>query len=353
MFYTSLHRFMDAHQHRKASMHMDAATRVEFEAWKKKAYVKLYTLLGLDRMRTCELNPRLLGTEKLDGYRREKWLIDTEPGIIMPFYALIPDDMHANGRFSCVIAPHGHGSAGKLAVVGNRLFPELSKSIDEHNYDYGVQAVRRGIIALCPDARGFGERREKYYQSDKPADMLRSSCEFLNAMAIPLGMNVAGMWTWDLMRLMDYAMTREDVDADRIGCIGLSGGGLQTLYFTAMDDRVKCAVISGYFYGFREALQEELCCNCNYVPHLWEHFDVGDIGAMIAPRPLVIETGTRDTLNGKSNMENVYPYVEQVRSAYRLYDKEDDLCHDVFDGPHMWHGTKALEWLDIYLKGSR
>lgn len=321
-----------------------------YEAWAERARAKIWELLGLDKMTPCAMDVELLETRQMDGYRREKRLMQVEPGVYMPFYVLAPDGIAPGQRLSAVLAPHGHLSDGKEAVVGNAAYPELKRAIEQHNYDYGVQAVKRGFIALCPDARGFGERREKYWQGDEPDKRLSSSCIFLNSMAMPLGRNVAGMWTWDLMRLMDYAQTRDDIDAGRIGCIGLSGGGLQTLWFSALDSRVKCAVISGYFYGFREALQEEMCCNCNYIPHMWEYVDVGEVGALIAPRPLLIETGTLDTLNGRSMLDNVRPYVAQVRRVYELYGKADDLVHDVFEGPHMWHGVYSIPFIERHLQ---
>ena len=76
----------------------------------------------------------------------------------------------------------------------------------------------------------------------------------LNHMAMPLGQTVTGMWTWDLMRLIDHVETRPECDASRIGCAGLSGGGLRTLWLAALDERIRCAVVSGYFYRYRESL---------------------------------------------------------------------------------------------------
>ena len=165
-----------------------------------------------------------------------------------------------------------------------------------------------------------------------------------------LGQSVIGMWVWDLKRLIDYIETREDCDIDRLGCVGLSGGGFQTLWLTALDDRVKAAVSSGYFYGFSEAMLEMYQCSCNYAPHIWEYVDAGDIGALIAPRPFVVETGNRDLLNGRSNLENVYSQTEITRRAYRLFDAENAFVHDVFDGPHRWHGTVSVKVLKDVLE---
>jgi hypothetical protein len=165
-------------------------------------------------------------------------------------------------------------------------------------------------------------------------------------MAYPLGQTVTGMWTWDIHRLIDYIQSRSDCLPDRIGCAGLSGGGLQTLWSTALDDRIRCAIISGYFYGYKEALLEmPQNCSCNYVHKLYEYSDMGDIAAMIAPRPLLIESGTMDPLNGAGGIGNVSSQVEIVRQAYRLFNSEHSIKHYTFQGEHRWDGQEAVAWM--------
>ena len=121
---------------------------------------------------------------------------------------------------------------------------------------------------------------------------------------------------------------------------------MQTLYFAALDTRVDCAVISGYFYGVRDSLLEmpNNCC-CNIVPRLWEHFDMGDLGAMIAPRPLLIESGDTDSLNGARGIKNVMSQVAVTRRAYKALKSGDRLYHDIFAGEHRWNGIHAIPWM--------
>jgi hypothetical protein len=263
-------------------------------------------------------------------------------------YALIPDG--ATGRTPGVICPHGHSSGGKNATAGIRDLPEMVKTIDEHNYAYGVSFAKAGLISFCPDARGFGERQEK---PAKEKGILTQSCVWINQMAYPLGQTIAGMWAWDLTRLVDYIQTRNDCDSDRIGCAGLSGGGLQTLYTTALDDRIKVAVDSGYFYGVKESLLEGYTnCSCNFVPRLYEYVDMGDLAALIAPRPLMIETGTLDPLNGRSGMKNVQSQMRIVRQAYKVLKAEKNLQHDVFVAGHKWNGVQSVPWMKQQLEAS-
>jgi dienelactone hydrolase len=267
----------------------------------------------------------------------------------MPFYVLLPQNFSTPRP--AVLAPHGHGSAGKFPVAGRRDIPAVARKIEESNYDYGVQLVRRGFVVFCPDARGHGERREETRELDESShEFLGSTCHHLSLKGEPLGQSVAGMWTWDLMRLLDYAETRPEVDARRIGCAGLSGGGLQTLFLAALDERVRAAVVSGYFYGVKESLLEQAGnCDCNIVPGLWLHADMGDIGGLVAPRGLFIETGDIDPLNGRSGLDNVYPQVELSRQAFAGLGAAGQMEHHVFQGPHRWDGTRAIPWLATQL----
>jgi hypothetical protein len=245
LFFTALdymlHRF-DAVGRRMA---LRAQSLAELQAWQHELRAQLRRTLGLDTMRRAPLEPKITERIALDGYVRERVELQTEPGIIMPLYVLTPDDLRPGERRPAMLAPHGHGSAGKYAPAGRRDIPAVAATIAQHNYDYGVQLVRRGFVVFCPDARGFGERRELANQA--AAQLLGGSCALLNHMAIPLGQTVAGMWTWDLMRLIDYVATRPECDPGRIGCAGLSGGGLQTLWLAARDARGGGAV--GFWGG--------------------------------------------------------------------------------------------------------
>jgi dienelactone hydrolase len=320
----------------------------EWAKWRETAVARLEGLIGYDTMERCPLNATITEEIELDDHVRQRVEIETEPDVIMPFYVLIPAG--GNAPYKAVLAPHGHGSGGKYAPAGRRDMPDIVGTIEQHNYDYGVQFVRAGFIVFCPDARGFGERQEA---ASKSGGILQSSCGSINNMAIPLGQTVTGMWAWDLRRLIDYAEERSDTDTDDgVGCAGLSGGGLQTLWAAAMDTRIRCAVVSGYLYGYKESLLDKhQNCSCNYVPHLYEYVDMGDIAALIAPRPLLVETGDKDTLNGASGLGNVTPQVEIARNAYGLLGADGLIAHDIFDGEHRWNGVEAIPWMETHMAG--
>jgi len=328
----------------KRPLSFNARNEKEFNQWKQKTRKKLKQLIGYSKFEKTNPAPKINEIVEFENFVRIHMEIKTEPEIVMPFYVLKPKDNKK--KYPAIIAVHGHGSGGKYAVAGRKDIPEIAEAIKKYNYDYGIQFVENGFLVFCPDARGFGERQERWAKGN----ILASSCLWLNNMAIPLGITVAGMWAWDIHRLIDYIQTREDVVKNQIGCAGLSGGGLQTLWASALDDRIKCAVISGYMYGYKESLLE-MCtnCSCNYVPHLYEYLDMGDIAALIAPRPLLIETGTRDPLNGKSGLKNVYSQTSIIKNAYKILGREKMFLHDVFEGEHRWHGEKAIPWVKKHL----
>lgn len=316
-----------------------------WRAWRTATQSKLRSLIGYDTMEMAPLDPRITEEVDFDDYVRQRVEIQTEPGVIMPMYVLIPHD--GESPYSAVLALHGHLSGGKAVVVGCRENPSVAAAIEKYNYDYGVQLVRAGFITFCPDARGFGERQEALAGSCAYLDPLSGSCILINNMAFPLGQTLVGMFTWELHRLIDYVQLREDCRADRIGCVGFSGGRLQALYASALDERIACTVISAYMYGFRQALLANPDhCWCNYVPHLFEYLDMGDIAALIAPRPLFVETGDHDPCNGADGLANVGSQIDIIRRAYHLLEAEAMLRHHVFPGEHEWHGVEAIPWLE-------
>ncbi len=342
MYYTTEQYILDRFNNAKRPLSFNAANIEEFKSWQSKLRTKLGELIGLNKMYNCSLNPTVISCEKLDGYTRTKMIIETEPTVFMPFYVLKPNTNKE--KYPCVIATHGHCSNAKNAVVNlDEGSEQIRQTINEHNYSYGEQLVKQGFIVFAPDARGFGERREKYNQGDDFKNIISSSCSYLSALATPLGMSVIGMMVWDLMRLIDYIEINYDVID--IAVCGLSGGGMQALWLAALDKRVKAAVISGYFYGFKESLLEMHNCDCNYVHDLYNWVDTSDIGALIADRYIFIETGINDHLNGKSGLDNVLPYIEKLKKAGQICEMKNNIEHHLIDSGHRWCGQKSLPWL--------
>ncbi len=311
-------------------------------AWQERARTILEDLLVHRRMESCPLRPRVTSRTRLPGMVREHLLLETEPDVTLSAYLLIPDqaDIHTP-VFLC--AP-GHDGYGKESVAGRNDRSAVREKIDRYHCDCGFQLASMGYVAFCPDSRGQGERREESEESTDPLFIQGSDCQRLAHMGFAAGVPVLGMLTWDLMRCVDYLIDRGEWNTDRIAGCGFSGGGMQILYTAAIDERICAALISGYFYGFRDSLvRMNQNCACNYAPGVMDHFDMGDLGALICPRPLVIQSGREDPLSGRRGLDNVREQVTETRKAYDAFSCPDRLRWDIHPGAHCFDRDRLCE----------
>lgn len=328
-------------------------TPEDFEAWQIATRVRLFDLLGLSIMDRVSIEARELDRVQIaGGIVRTHAMLQVERDVWMPFYLLEPQSpkLDARGRKCCYVCPHGHQGAGAASVAGVTGVPAVDDAVRKFNYDYGLRLARMGYVTVCPDARGWGYRRDWKGQGDDENSYLRGTCLNQARMAEPLGLTVAGLNAWDNMRLIDYLETRGDIAMDDLGCFGFSGGGYMTLYLSALDPRVRKAFVSGYLYGVDDSLLHlNGNCSCNYTPGLWRLLDMGDIASLVAPRPLLVQSCEKDHLNGARGLANVDEQLDIVRDAYALLGKDENLLHEVCPGGHhlgVAHLAEDIEWLD-------
>ena len=125
--------------------------------------------------------------------------------------------------------------------------------------------------------------------------------------------------------------------------MGFSGGAYTTWWLSALDDRVGMAVGSGFFHGFKDTILYNNRCGCNFVPNMWRYIDIGDLVAMSAPKPIYIEVGCDDDLNGKSRLNNVYPQLDIVNCTYGMFGRKIDV--NICEGKHKWYGS-CYDWIE-------
>jgi dienelactone hydrolase len=147
----------------------------------------------------------------------------------------------------------------------------------------------------------------------------------------------------DVMRGVDYLQGLKGVDPDRIGIMGISGGGQISMYAAALDTRIKAAIISCFMNTHRASVLGMHHCVCNFVPGLARILDMPDMGAMIAPRPLLIEAGSDDPI---FPLKATKEAIVKIKKAYKLMKAEDRVEVDIFKGEHVWSGVKMKTFLE-------
>jgi dienelactone hydrolase len=303
------------------------------DEWRVRCRARLGELLG-QAPRRVPLALETLESVACDGYRRDKVVFDTEETMSVPAYLLVPDGRVAPGP--AVLAAHGHGP-GKDLVCGLAETPAP-------NGDYAVQLVRRGYVVLAPDMRCFGER-----QDWNPDD--HYACDTNLVHAVMAGESPLAQNLWDLARCLDVLQDHPLVDPERIGMVGLSYGGTVTLFLAAWDERVAACVVSGYFSSWAESHKMPWnMCGSQVLPGMLGQLEHVDLGALVVPRPMLVESGMHDDL---------FPATvaaagcERLRAVYQSLGTEGDrIVHEVSDGGHQWYGVAAYPFLARWLGGA-
>ncbi len=248
------------------------ATADEWRARRPQVDHALRESLGLDPLpERTPLNVRI--TPGYDGgdFVVENLIFDSRPGFPVTANLYRPKNPPA-GRLPAVLCPIGH-----ILAAGKRNDEVQARSI---------KLAKMGFVVLAYDAIGHGER-----------NISGNSHHEAGWALLPLGETVTGWMVWDSMRAIDYLQSRPDVDPDRIGITGNSGGGLNTLYTAALDPRPKAAVISGYTFLFNNWIKYGGAHGtCSYMPGLFHEMEWFEIAGLIAPRPVLMLNGERDAI---------------------------------------------------------
>ena len=279
----------------ESRMKFSGSNAGEWESWRDEFKTQLLKNLGNlpDRV---PLDPEIVETSREDGYTREKVIFDSERFASVPAYVLIPDDVKEGEKRPGILAAHGHGR-GKIDVVGMAESEQDREFIRALNYDYGLKFVKRGYVVVAPDWRAFGER-------EPDGEWVRETRDKCNVSYLAFGYfgyHLLALDIWDGMRTIDYLQSRPEVDPTRLGMVGLSFGGTMTTYLSALDPRIKVAVVSGYISTLRgDALTDRgkgNTCGNQYSPSLLLYGDIPDVAGLIAPRPLLVEMVRRTSVS--------------------------------------------------------
>jgi len=317
-----------------------AKTIDEWKRWNEELREVFIRDLGGFPDKKVDLSPKLIEEKEYDDYIRQRIVYTTDENLDVPAYVLIPKN--ASGKLPAVVACHGHGY-GSRAIVGLKPDGEDNTGDPGYQKNFAVELVKRGFLVIAPELLGFGDRRLK---EDMNKDPNGSSCHRISTNLLMLGKTMAGVRVYDIIRTIDYLETREDVDSSRIGCMGISGGGLVCAFTSAIDQRIAAAVVSGYANTFEASVLSIFHCVDNFIPGLLKHAEMPDILGLIAPRPLLIESGISDPIFPIHAAKQAY---DQLKQVYKLLNVEDRLEYDFFEGEHQISGVKAYPWLEKWL----
>jgi dienelactone hydrolase len=290
------------------------------------------TLASILSWERAELDIEVVSTEQMDGYTRQAITFGTRPGLRAFAYVLVPDGL--TNPAPAIVALPGHG-VGVDGVVGVKEEP--------YHAEFAVQCVKKGYVTIALEQFSFGRRRDaQANQSGGGA----SSCIRDSMAALMLGECMTGWRVFDAMRAVDILLSRPDVDTKRIATMGISGGGLTSLFTAALDTRIAACVVSGYFNTFRDSVLGVDHCPDNYIPKMSQLAEMPDLAALIAPRPFFVEGGTQDTIFPIHALEHAITHASKIYKGFAAAEKFD---HEIFEGGHVFHGKKAFAFLQKML----
>ncbi len=254
----------------KLSARAAARSLSEFESERKRRRHELMRALGLDPMPPkTPLNARTTGSLQRSGYRIEKVVFESRPGFYVTAHVYVPD-APSHARLPAIVNVNGHWAHKK----------------DEDRVQLRCAfAALHGYLAVAVDSPGFSFEGNNLIER-------RAEGDHNDFKLVEGGSNTTGYYVWDTIRAVDYLSTRDDVDMNRLGITGASGGGLATLYAFAAEDRFKAAVPVVYMSSLE--LAPDNGCLCNHVPGTCQIGDRSDVIAIQAPKPVLIMGAQQD-----------------------------------------------------------
>lgn len=285
----------------------------------------------------------------------------------------------ARGKLPGIVGLHDHGgnkSFGlrkitKTAGGQHELMVDHQKRYYE-GMAWANEIARRGFVVVVHDTYTFASRRVRW--ADVPAVIRGNNVEkdpdsveeirayntwagthehLMAKSLFSAGLTWPGIFVWEDQRALDYLASREDVDAGRIGCCGLSGGGLRTVMLTGADERIKCSVCVGMMTTWRDYLLNK--CHTHtwmcYLPGMPRDLDYPEILGLNVPNPVLVLNNRQDALFTMPEMERA---DRMLRSVYEKAGAGERYKGSFYDGPHKFDAEmqkEAWAWFGKWLQG--
>ena len=252
------------------------------------------------------LNPKITGTIKKDGFTVEKLYFESRPGFYVTAALFLPASK--SGKLPAIIYCCGHSNNG----------------FRQNGYQRSIlNLVKKGFIVLAFDPIGQGERIQYFDADGKSIYGPTHEHSYPGTQSFVSGLLPANYFIWDGIRAVDYLISRKEVDPSRIGITGRSGGGTQTAYIAAMDERILAAAPECYITSFNKLLRsigpqdaEQI-----FMYSLKKGFDLSDLIEIRAPKPTLMVTTTQDIFS----IQGARDVFKEAKNAYTAFGEPDNL----------------------------
>lgn len=303
------------------------------DVWRVGAREKLCSLLGMDKFEKVTPETEIEYERRIDGATEIRFTFRSEEGYRVPCHLVLPDGVE---NPPVIITLQGH-SKGMHRSLGRCKYS--SEPPVDGDRDFCIRALKEGFAAVALEQRNFGECGG----TEEGPQCLESS---LTAML--MGRTTIGERVWDVMRLIDVLEESfsDKVDITCISCMGNSGGGTATAYIAALEDRIVLAMPSCAMCTYKDSIGAMHHCACNYVPHIAEYFDMGDLMALACPKYYIQVSGKEDKIFPIGAAEKVF------MDGKRAYDEKGlgGRCTLVKgNGGHRFYADDAWPFVHKYL----
>lgn len=317
---------------------------VNFTDWKAAAMPGVLQTLGQwpDRV---DADADLVAEWIDRGVRKRRYLIDVAPHISAALQVNFAENVE--GPQPGLLCWHGHGEHGKDTVMGNASNEAVRDQIRIYNYDYGHQMAVAGFATFAIDWIGCGERNDNAKPHFFNHDHGRDWCNIYYLHATMLGMTSLSINLAHGRAATDFVCSLPEVDASRLGVMGLSGGGTMALWSALTDKRFRAVEIICYSDLWeRFGIRDLNYCGMQVAPGLLKLVDLPDLQGLLAPLPLLIDIGAQDTC---FHIDNAMECFRQVKAIYEAAGASDRLMLDFFPGGHAWGGNASRNFFAHHL----
>ena len=310
-------------------------TLADWEAKRSEYRSQLFEMLGLspDRERT-PLQAETTGITQADDFTVETIHFQSSPGFYVTGNLYLPHGVSDPAPAILYVCGHGPTKIDGISF-GNKV------SYQRH----GAWFARNGYVCLIVDTVQMGEIEGIHHGT------YREDMWWWNSR----GYTSAGAEAWNCIRALDYLQSRSEVDGERIGVTGRSGGGAYSWWISALDDRIRVAVPVAGIADMRNHVIDgcvEGHCDCMFMVNTYR-WDYAQIAALIAPRPLLISNTDKDPIFPLDGVVRAHRSVSRI---YDLYGADDRLGLVITEGPHkdsQQLRVPAFHWFNRWLKGEQ